>query len=558
MNSIHYANPYNYCSKGDLSFGVLFPLPSGLPSLHHAVFMLCPPLHRPAGAAPPIPLELQHLPWPSRLAGGSVADPLLQCAGRLKLAPSHLNDQFPNEISANGMAFPYNGYMIAFPCFPLLEAPSDDDLDTVVAAYAAGVLPVPLPQLHKPRYSIPRVMVRRDINEGWLRLQRDFFCANPVYPESYFRRMYRMSIRLFRRIADDVTRYDDYFEQGINAALKPGSHPYQKILASLKILATGCTPFSIDREFSISRSVIDKSFKRFIRAVVKIFGPRYLRPPNAEDIKALLQTAEHRGFPGMLGSIDCMHWAWEKCPTSWHGEHIGHIDKPTLILEAVAGPNLWIWHAFFGMPGSCNDINVLHRSPVFDDIAAGTAPSVSYVVNGNQYDMGYYLADGIYPDWATLVKGVPAPMSDKEKLFIDMQSAYRKDVERAFGVLQAKFKIVKGPAQMMKTRDLEYAMSCCVILQNMAAEDEKDEPLPHPEDYDNESADGRKKIESKTTHQQLQQDLMEHVWTMFGDRASLPIGLGICGGESASDVSAAESLMSADVRSSDPLNSHLK
>jgi hypothetical protein len=30
-----------------------------------------------------------------------------------------------------------------------------------------------------------------------------------------------------------------------------------------------------------------------------------------------------------------------------------------LVLEAVADKDLWIWHAFLGMAGSHNDINVL-------------------------------------------------------------------------------------------------------------------------------------------------------------------------------------------------------
>jgi hypothetical protein len=30
-----------------------------------------------------------------------------------------------------------------------------------------------------------------------------------------------------------------------------------------------------------------------------------------------------------------------------------------MILETVATHDLWIWHAYFGMPGGCNDINVL-------------------------------------------------------------------------------------------------------------------------------------------------------------------------------------------------------
>ena len=126
----------------------------------------------------------------------------------------------------------------------------------------------------------------------------------------------------------------------------------------------------------------------------------------------------------MIGSIDCMHWEWEKCPTAWHGQYRGHFKKPTIILEAVASYDLRIWHAFFGMPGSCNDINVLHRSPVFDDLARGIGPAVKFKVNGRDYDMGYYLADGIYPPWATLINGVSSPQSNKHKYFTLKQAAY--------------------------------------------------------------------------------------------------------------------------------------
>jgi hypothetical protein len=75
----------------------------------------------------------------------------------------------------------------------------------------------------------------------------------------------------------------------------------------------------------------------------------------------------------------------------------------------VASHDLWIWHAFFGLPGSLNDINVLHRSPLFAKLSNGEAPRVNYNINGHNYSMGYYLADGIYPSWATLVKTIPEP-----------------------------------------------------------------------------------------------------------------------------------------------------
>jgi len=86
--------------------------------------------------------------------------------------------------------------------------------------------------------------------------------------------------------------------------------------------------------------------------------------------------------------------------------YFGHIREPTIILEAMASNDLWIWHAFFGLPGSHNDINVLEQSDVFANLVEGRAPPINYSINGHDYTMGYYLADGIYPSWATFVKKI--------------------------------------------------------------------------------------------------------------------------------------------------------
>lgn len=109
----------------------------------------------------------------------------------------------------------------------------------------------------------------------------------------------------------------------------------------------------------------------------------------------------------------------------------------TVILEAVASQDLWICHSFFGIASSHNDISVLQRSLVFARLAEVHCPEVNFKVNGHQYDKGYYLADGIYPQWSTLVKTIPNPQGEKRERFAQMQESARKDVERAFGVLQS-------------------------------------------------------------------------------------------------------------------------
>jgi hypothetical protein len=95
-------------------------------------------------------------------------------------------------------------------------------------------------------------------------------------------------------------------------------------------------------------------------------------------------------------------------------------------------------------------------------------------VNGRQYTKAYYLADGIYSEWAVFVKSIRAPQSAEHKLFLEHQEGARKDVECAFGILQSLFCILRHPAHLYEQGDLEDIILACIILHNMIIEDEKD------------------------------------------------------------------------------------
>ena len=124
------------------------------------------------------------------------------------------------------------------------------------------------------------------------------------------------------------------------------------------------------------------------------------------------------------------------------------------------------------MPGSLNDINVLDRSPIFAALAKCRTAPVNYTINGHEYTMRYYLADEIYVNWSTFVKTILRPLGAKRKYFASKQESAKKDVGRAFGVLQSRFVIVRGPVQYWDEETLANIMKACIIMHNMIIEDE--------------------------------------------------------------------------------------
>ncbi|XP_047979351.1 uncharacterized protein LOC125221271 [Salvia hispanica] len=180
------------------------------------------------------------------------------------------------------------------------------------------------------------------------------------------------------------------------------------------------------------------------------------------------------GFPGMLGTIDCMHWQWKNCPTAWRGQFtsVYKDSHPTMILEAVVDHRLWIWHAYFGVAGLNNDINVLNSSTLFADQCRGRGPAIEFTANGRRHHMGYYLADDIYPRWPVFLKTISCPIGEGRVLFAAKQESARKDVERAFGVLQSRCAIVKDPTRSWYKEVIADVMYACIIMHNMIVEQE--------------------------------------------------------------------------------------
>ena len=153
------------------------------------------------------------------------------------------------------------------------------------------------------------------------------------------------------------------------------------------------------------------------------------------------------------------------------------------------------------------------------------------------------------------MKAYQEPANEKEVLFTKLQEAKRKDVERAFGVLQAKWHVLARPSRLWSEKSMADIVRCCIILHNMvvehrrgyqtaeqesinaqgnvnfrdASEDEQNSeaslPTPSAEEILVNTSGTianltrcMRDITCEAEHLKLRRDLVEHIWSNFRDK----------------------------------------
>ena len=102
---------------------------------------------------------------------------------------------------------------------------------------------------------------------------------------------------------------------------------------------------------------------------------------------------------------------------------------------------------------------------------------VDFTVNHHQHSVAYWLADGIYPNYACFVKTIPNPVTPMQKLFVTAQESKRKDIERAFGILQARFHVLTSPCRLWDRQAMATVIKTCVILHNKIIDYEREHDI---------------------------------------------------------------------------------
>ena len=318
---------------------------------------------------------------------------------------------------------------------------------------------------------------------------RDFL--NPTLREVYviephgrdakkFRRLFRVPYDLFVSLVRQAnTRWwTEWKPDKVDAAGKLVSSLELKVLGALYVLGNGATQFQVSIQTNLSEEVHRSFFLSWISKMSSIKDEYIFMPTTDEQFEKVVGEYSARGLPGCVGSVDCVHVGWDKCPSQYHNMYSGKEGFPSIAYEVICTARKFIQSVSVGHPGSRNDKHIVRTDDSVMELLQGNGWLQSkswkaFGLDGRQvpFFCVYLICAGGYHRWPCLISPVKAgvPGSAVMKWSAKVESV-RKDIEGVFGILKVRFKFLKNFNSLHKQSAIDDAFVTCCILHNMLLE----------------------------------------------------------------------------------------
>ena len=192
-------------------------------------------------------------------------------------------------------------------------------------------------------------------------------------------------------------------------------------------------------------------------------------PHDDDSYRFIVNEYAAMGLPGRIGSVDCVHVGWDKCPSELFKLYKGKETYPSISYEVVCT------NCKFIQSGARNDKHIARTDKAItnlllpNDWLGSKSWEVVYDATGRKkvFQGGYLLCDGGYHRWPCLVYPVKTglPGSPARK-WAAMLKSVRKDIEGVFSILKSCFVILKHFNRMHHQHDVNNIfVTCCILVQ---------------------------------------------------------------------------------------------
>mmetsp|Transcript_31718 Transcript_31718/g.43515 ORF Transcript_31718/g.43515 Transcript_31718/m.43515 type:complete len:434 (-) Transcript_31718:776-2077(-) len=300
------------------------------------------------------------------------------------------------------------------------------------------------------KVTIPRIKRDRSENLWNSNWGQQLLHANFKVPGSWewkrFRNRFRMPPDAFNSFVNEcrVNRIFGEAKRDSRIAIE------FKVMACLRILARDAVGDDIDEHLNIGNSTVNSFFKLFLANCVEKLYSKYVYVPQGSELDAVEAVYRKMGFPGCVGSMDCTHVFWDKCPNELRHKCFGKEKSPTLAFQVVVDHARRIHHVSDPFYGATNDITITYNDTYPMQLLKCLTHQDRTFQTYNRLGLitlwcgAYLLVDGGYPKCFSLVDPSLQDFTHSSMMWSEWLESLRKDVECCFGVLKQRFRFIKN------------------------------------------------------------------------------------------------------------------
>ncbi|KMT01526.1 hypothetical protein BVRB_9g215300 [Beta vulgaris subsp. vulgaris] len=358
----------------------------------------------------------------------------------------------------------------------------------VVAAIIASVLA--FLKVNKSRTRRPKIIRQPYVNRDSLReanIDSVLYCG-----DSHCLGQIRMRPSAFYSLCNILV------EKGLLSESKQMSVKEQ-VLLFLYVLGHNVRFRDVGGRFFRSTWTIHCYFHIVLQAILRLY-PYVVKPP-ATDLQPEIQN-NSRFFPwfeDFIGAIDGTH-VRASVPLDMQERFRGRKDKTTQNVLAAVDFDLKFTYVLAGWEGSAHDSRVL-----------GDALKKGFNVPEGKYylaDAGYGDRKGFMPPFRRvryhLKEYANNPPENERELFNLRHSSLRMCIERAFGVLKKRFRVLDAEPFWSFETQVDVVLACCVIHNYLRGVDPNDE-ITREADLEIASQDTRTSLSRKEVREETKE-----------------------------------------------------
>ena len=268
-----------------------------------------------------------------------------------------------------------------------------------------------------------------------------------------FKGRMRMDVSTFEylcaTLAPDLQRWDTRMRLAIPVQVK--------VAVSISRLATGNSMQCIVDLYRIGMSSSQLAVSQFVRAIKKNLLKKFINWPSSSTMQRYAQEFEDlHHIPYVVGAVDGSHIPIV-APRLHAPDYYNRKGFHSIFLQGVVSAKCLFWDFDIGWAGSMHDANLWARTAIGQYCEAGKF--FPYTLVG----------DAAYPcrPWMMApFKGHKDGLSREEYHWNFIQSSTRMCVERAFGMLKGRWRILLKRVDV-HLKNVPDLVSTCLVLHNM-------------------------------------------------------------------------------------------